>query len=93
MKNWKKVEDSPVTPYGKTAVESYTMYGNRTPKSVEIISFSHDLSDILHTLHIKKAKSEGMNIKLIKNEFRLYDETVIPITPNDNIIINMTYQR
>lgn len=92
IKNWKKV-DGVVTPYGKTSVDSYSLYGNRVPNVVEIISFSHDLSDVLHTMHIKKGRSEGFALKILKNEFRVYDEKIRPITPDDSITINMSYQR
>lgn len=91
IKNWQE-GTGVVTPYGKTSVESYTMKGRSLPIDVEILSFAHDVNDILHTIYIGKGRSQNLSISMNKTDFRTYSDTFLPMTPDNKVPVSWSYQ-
>jgi hypothetical protein len=91
IKAWSKAEN-PVSPYGKTMTESYTLKGTSVPKDFSLISFGHDVNGVLSTLFLERAKSQNLTVALEKTNFRTYSETITPLTPDNKIVVLMGYQ-
>ena len=92
VKSWSKAV-SPSTPYGKTMDTSYTLKGTSTPNEISVISFGHDINDVLSTLYMERAKSQNLTIALEKASFRTYSETITPLNPDSKIVVIMGYQK
>ena len=91
IKNW--TEGTGVTtPYGKVSTDSYTMKGRSLPIDVQILSFSHDVNDVLHTIFIEKARSQDLSISMNKTDFRTYSDSFTPMTPDNKVPVSWSYQ-
>lgn len=92
VKNWSK-STAPQSPYGATMAEGYTLKGDSTPNDISIISFGHDVNDVLNTIYMERAKSQSLTVALNKTEFRVYSDTITPLVPDNKIVVGMAYQK